>query len=118
MTVDRHNDPDGPSLLTVSFKSPPTPPSTDLADVSEAKAALETTQTVNMKHQRDSDILAQLLEITNAVSYEPTPVETVELEEQVTERRKRDKDRERQNKINERLKYEKELLQQARDSTS
>ena len=121
MTVNRHNDSKGPSLLTVFFKGSSSLPLSDNPDPN-TRAPLpeqsDRTETIEMRGKPDSEILAQLLELTQAVSYEQTADETAELEELANERKKRDKDRERQSKFNEKLKYEKALLQQARESTS
>ena len=118
MTVQRHNEAEGPSVLTVFFNEPTSSLHSGAAADQTYSEPIGRTQTIDMKHKLDIDILAHLMEITKAKPYEQTAAETAELEEQALERRKRDRDRERQLRINDRLKYETKLLQQARESTS
>lgn len=95
MTVNRTTDQLGPALMTVHFTSATeashvkteisstTSKHTSTGPVPESKAgpSLERTETINMKHRMDSEILDQLLKLTRAKVVTATPEETRQIRE-------------------------------------
>lgn len=75
-------------------------------------------ETIDMKHKHENEILSRLLELTNGIPYEITPEERAELEEVKDYQKNREKDRVRQERLNERRREEKRLLDQARGNTA
>lgn len=67
-----------------------------------------------MKHKHESEILSRLLELTNGVQYEASPDELAELRDVDDEKRRSERDREAQARLNEVKRQEKALLDLAR----
>lgn len=67
-----------------------------------------------MKHKDESEILARLLELTKGVQYEASPDELAELRDVDDEKRRSERDREAQARLNEVKRQEKALLDLAR----
>lgn len=67
-----------------------------------------------MKHKHESEILSRLLELTKGIPYEASPDELAELRDVDDEKRRSDKDREAQARLNEVKRQEKALLDLAR----
>ncbi len=93
MTINRTDNPEGPALMTISFKSPEaaaTTPETSTTSKntsaepvleSESGAIGERTETIDMKHREDSEILASLLQLTKAKVLKPTQEELQQIRE-------------------------------------
>ncbi|MCJ1455220.1 hypothetical protein MMC28_005574 [Mycoblastus sanguinarius] len=125
MTVDRTVDQEGPATLTVTFAPPPlkfpspmvSPAPTSSTDPSTAPSGHESAKrmkTIDMKHKHESEILSRLMELTRAMPYEASPDEEAELREVEDEKRRSERDREVQARLNEVKRQEKALLDQAR----
>ena len=124
MTVNRTLDQEGPATLTVFFASPPksssatTSPapssSTNPSTAPSAHSPADRVETIDMKHKHESEILSRLLELTKGTPYEASPDELAELRDVDDERRRSDKDREAQARLNEVKRQEKALLDLAR----
>ena len=71
-------------------------------------------KTIDMKHKHESEILSRLMELTRAMPYEASPDEEAELREVEDEKRRSERDREVQARLNEVKRQEKALLDQAR----
>lgn len=69
-----------------------------------------------MKHKHESEILKNLMTLTNGQQYEASPDELAELEDVDEARKRGDRDRQAQKNLNERRKQEQSLLDQARGS--
>ena len=67
-----------------------------------------------MKHKHENEILSRLLELTKGKSYEASPDELVELRDVDNEKRRSERDREGQARLNEVKRQEKALLDLAR----
>ena len=121
MTVNRSNNQEGPATLTVYFAPPPRITSTT---ASPAPSPSSTTPfghtpadrmaTIDMKHKNESEILSRLLELTRGVPYKATPEELDELMEVDVEKRRSERDRDAQAKLNEVRRQEQALLDKAR----
>lgn len=70
--------------------------------------------TINMKHRHESEILSQLLALTNAVPVEPTPEEVEQLQELAGQQEVSEKDSARHRIFNKEKKREEAILAQAR----
>ena len=124
MTVNRSHDQEGPATLTVVFASPPkissataSPPpflSKDTFTTSSGYAPADRIATIDMKHKKESEILSRLLELTRGIPYEASSDELVELRDVDDEKRRRERHREAQAKLNEVRRREKALLNLAR----
>lgn len=124
MTVNRTLDQEGPATLTVFFAPPPksysvtaspaSSSSTDPSTASSGHAPTGRIETIDMKHKHESNILSRLLEITQGVPYEASPEELAELSDAEDEKRRSERDREAQARLNEVKRQEKALLDLAR----
>lgn len=125
MSINRTLDQDGPATLTVFFAAPtpesasatasPAPtPSTHPSTSRSGHDPTDRIETIEMKNKHESEILAQLLELTRATPYEVTPEEQDELREVEDDKRFSERSRQAQAKLNEVKRQEKALLDQAR----
>ena len=127
MTVNRSHNQEGPATLTVYFAPPPPSPRISSATASPAPSSstdpsttlsrhtpADRIATIDMKHKNESEILSRLLELTKGMPYEATPEELDELKEVDVEKRRSERDREAQAKLNEVRRQEKALLDLAR----
>lgn len=90
MTTDRSNIENGPATLIVYFgsssrttlnDSPPGLHATGATvDITDESAIYDRTETIDMKNIRDSEILAQLMNVTKAIQVLPTPEDKAELQ--------------------------------------
>ena len=71
-----------------------------------------------MKHKHESDILSQLLSITQATPVVATPDEVVELRQLEDQRKRSEQDALMMAGVNEKRRREQALLQQARGSVA
>lgn len=126
MTVDRNVTQDGDALMSVHFVSPDTVQNSS-ANSSPAPSESATSgtsigdhdptervETINMKNITNSEILQRLVEITKAVPVEPTEEEQEEMRLLQEQSVKSARDARVSLEARERVKREKELLQQAR----
>ena len=67
-----------------------------------------------MKHKHENEILSRLLELTKGNAYEASPDELAELRDVHDEKRRSERDREGQARLNEVKRQEKALLDLAR----
>ena len=67
-----------------------------------------------MKHKHESEILSRLLELTKGMPYEASPDEMAEMTDVDDEKRRSERDRGAQARLNELKKQEKALLDLAR----
>lgn len=74
----------------------------------------DTIATIDMKYKTESEILSRLLELTKGVQYEASPDELAELRDVDDEKRRSERDREAQARLNEVKRQEKALLDLAR----
>ena len=124
MTVNRTLDQEGPATLTVFFAPPPRSPSatvspapsssTDPSTAPSGHAPTNRIETIDMKHKHENEILSRLLELTKGKSYEASPDELAELRDVDNEKRRSERDREGQARLNEVKRQEKALLDLAR----
>jgi DNA-binding protein H-NS len=82
MTLERTTNQEGPALMTVYFDDA-TQPETPVAgtQTEPTTSSQQRVVTINMKHRHESEILSQLLALTNAVPVEPTPEEVEQLQQ-------------------------------------
>ncbi|KAL8957122.1 MAG: hypothetical protein Q9193_005523, partial [Seirophora villosa] len=124
MTVNRSIDQAGPATLTI-FYAPPkdpvtaAPSSTPLSPAIQSKpsfsyTSFERTETINMKHKHELDILSQLMDLTKATPVAATPEEETELQQLAIQEERSAADRTRNAAHTEQRKQEKALLDQAR----
>jgi large subunit ribosomal protein MRP49 len=120
MTVNRTADKEGPCVLSVHLASPTSSSSeTTPAPSSEAEPSLATPDvlTIDMKMKQESEILAQLMEMTGAKQVEPTP-EEVELMRDLEEQSvKSERDSVRSKAWRAQWKKEQNMLKAAREGT-
>ncbi|KAF8863563.1 hypothetical protein BDZ45DRAFT_103833 [Acephala macrosclerotiorum] len=130
MTVNRTEDQLGPAVMTVHFTSTAaaastkpeisstTSKQTSTGPVPESKAGPITvrTETINMKHKVDSEILDQLLKLTNAKVVQPTPEEAREIRDIEEQNVRSARDAASMEAENKKRKREEEILRQARGS--
>ena len=121
MTVNRSHDQEGPATLTVFFAPPPksssataSPTPSDASTTSSGHVSADRIATIDVKHKNENEILSRLLELTEGVPYQASPDELAELREVDDEKRRSERDREAQAKLNEVRRQEKELLDMAR----
>jgi large subunit ribosomal protein MRP49 len=105
ISIARHNDPDGPSLLHIYMRSSTAAPDADSAPP---------THTLNIRDQQDSQILDALVKTVGATPIETTPLERQEIADlkELRDRGERDRVEVREKLIKERR--ELELLKIAR----
>lgn len=118
MTLERTTNQEGPALMTVYFDDAPQP-QTPGAPVASSQTEPTTSSqqrvaTINMKHRHESEILSQLLALTNAVPVEPTPQETEQLQELAAQQELSERDSARHAIYNAEKKREEAILAQAR----
>ena len=124
MSVNRTQDQTSPATLTVFFASPsdaamntsslaPSSSTTQGTPPSD-HATFERTETIQMKHRHESEILSELMTLTKASPVEPSAQEKAELQQLAEEERQGGLDRARNAAYNERKRQEKALLEQAR----
>ncbi|KAI9875212.1 MAG: hypothetical protein M1830_008755 [Pleopsidium flavum] len=124
MTVNRTTDQDGPATLTVFFAPPsgsqsptssPAPTSsTSQSTLPSEHTPFERAESINMKHKREPEILALLMEVTKATPVEATPEEQAELQELEEQSRRSETDSRRSAEVNEKRQREANVLAQAR----
>ena len=123
MTVNRTVDQEGPATLTIFFATPsaslPTAPQIPIPRTNSSSALsrheiFQRIEIIDMKHKHENDILSKLLELTNATPYKISSDEEVELREVEDDRRRSERDRETQARINSMKRQEKALMDQAK----
>lgn len=124
MTVNRSQDQAGPATLTIFYASSHDPatatsPSATMASVTRnnpisSDTPFERTETIDMKHRHESQILAELIGLTKARPVVATPKEAEELQKLADEEKCGALDRARNAVYLERKRQEKALLDQAR----
>ncbi|KAL9595025.1 MAG: hypothetical protein Q9219_006694 [cf. Caloplaca sp. 3 TL-2023] len=124
MTVYRSQDQASPATLTIYYGSPAspataasssTPNSSSMNTFSSSNhTSFERVKTIDMKHRHESDILAELMDLTKAAPVTATPEEEAELHKLADEEKHSAIDRERNKAYNEQKRQEKALLDQAR----
>lgn len=114
ISINIHNDPDGPSLLHIYTRQPA--PSTPSAPPSAASDTSTPTHTLNIRDKKDSEILDLLLKTVQAqeAPLEPSEAEVAEMREleEAKARAERDRVQVREHFLKERR--EQELLRLAR----
>ncbi|KAL8728759.1 MAG: hypothetical protein Q9166_005191 [cf. Caloplaca sp. 2 TL-2023] len=124
MTVNRTQNQAGQATLTVFYASPsditshtissaPSSSTSPTAPTSD-HTPFDRTETINMKHRHESEILSELLDLTKAVPVVATPEEEAEIQELADEERQAGIDRARNAAYIEQKRQEKALLDQAR----
>jgi len=127
MTVTRTQDQEGPALMTVHFTTPEEAATTDpeisssadkvesTAPVAEGKAGpiTDRVETLNMKHRVESEILNELLKLTNAKVVKPKPEELREIAELERLDAEAERDQAEQEKIYARQRRERAMLKAA-----
>jgi large subunit ribosomal protein MRP49 len=119
MTVERTTNQEGPALMTIYFNDTTQPqvPSASVASTQSDPAPSNQQHrlvTINMKHRHESEILSQLLALTNAVPVEPTPDEVEQLRELAEQQELSEKDSTKHRIYNEEKKREEAIISQAR----
>ncbi|KFY74689.1 hypothetical protein V501_02765 [Pseudogymnoascus sp. VKM F-4519 (FW-2642)] len=115
MTLERTTNQEGPALMTVYFDDA-TQPETPVAgtQTEPTTSSQQRVVTINMKHRHESEILSQLLALTNAVPVEPTPEEVEQLQQLAAQQEVSERDSARHAIFNAEKKREKAILAQAR----
>jgi large subunit ribosomal protein MRP49 len=127
MTVSRTEDQEGPALMTVHFATPQDatttlPEITSSADknastgpptTAEAGPTTIRVETINMKHRVDSEIVGELLKLTNARVVKPKPEELREIAELERLNAEAEQDQADQEKIYARQRRERAMLKAA-----
>lgn len=117
MTVNRSQDNTGPATLTIFYGAPkdsaPSPSTTQDTPTAEHRP-FERTETINMKHKHEADILSELVDLTRATPVVATPEEEAELQQLADEEKRSAADRIRNAAYSEQKRQEKALLDQAR----
>lgn len=124
MTVNRTKDQDGPAILTVFFAPPPrlasassspAPSSSTTSNTAPSEhAPFNRTESIDMKHILDSEIMSSLMTLARATPVIATPEDQAELEETREDNEMRRQDALIGAKHRERMREEKALLEQAR----
>lgn len=124
MTVNRSHDQAGPATLTVFYASPsdsasgtssPAPSSSTTQETPPSHhARFERTETIDMKHRHESEILSELMDLTKATPVVATAEEEAELQELADQEKRSESDRARNAAYTEQKRQEKALLDQAR----
>ncbi|KAL8758185.1 MAG: hypothetical protein Q9184_004004 [Pyrenodesmia sp. 2 TL-2023] len=117
MTVNRLQDNTGPATLTIYYGAPKDSapsPSTTQENPKFDHTPFERTETINMKHKHEADILSELVDLTKATPVVPTPEEEAELQQLADEEKRGAADRIRNAAYTEQKRQEKALLDQAR----
>ncbi|OAF59729.1 hypothetical protein VC83_03785 [Pseudogymnoascus destructans] len=120
MTLERTTNQEGPALMTVYFDDathPQTPSAPVAGTQTEPPASSQQrVVTINMKHRHESEILSQLLALTNAVPVEPTPEEVEQLQKLAALKEVGERDSARHRIFNAEKKREEAILAQARSA--
>jgi large subunit ribosomal protein MRP49 len=127
ITIDRHTDPNGPSLLHIYTKTPlstptaldptaHTPPSAAQTPLvpSTSTSTSAPTHTLDMRDQQESEILAALVKTTGATEIQPTAQEEAEMAEMEEARERSERDRVLMRETLVKARREEELLKIAR----
>jgi large subunit ribosomal protein MRP49 len=125
MTINRTADQSGPAILTIHFttssSSRPSINSTTDSQTSDAPVAVTTpgpaverTEVINMKFKDESEILSQLMTLTQAKPVKATLEETRQIEELKELRARTLKDSATMSAVNAKRKREENILAQAR----
>lgn len=128
MTVNRTQNQTGPATLTIFYASPSDSPgntsspapssSTTQSTPTSDHTPFERTETIDMKHRHESEILSDLMDLTKATPVVPTPEEEAELQQLAEEERQSGLDRARNAAYTEQKRQEKALLDQARGAVA
>jgi len=127
MTVTRTQDQEGPALMTIQFTTPEeaaaiTPEISSPADKVDSTAPITQGQavsitnrveTINMKHRVDSEILNELLKLTNARVIKAKPEELREIAELERLEAEAERDQAEQEKIYAKQRRERAMLKAA-----
>jgi len=126
MTVTRTAEQSGTATLTVFFTPPsaastPAHPSAGTSSTSNETApsdhaAYERTETIDMKHKHESEILTQLMALVQGEPVVATAEETAELRELEEQRRRSEKDAQVMKGVLAAKRRQAEILEQARKS--
>ena len=114
MTVHRTTNQSGPATMTIFLSTEglvSVTPTTDFM-------TNEKVTTIDMKHRHESEILKDLLKITQAQVVDATPEEELQLQQLEEQRRQSEIDRERSKQNLEKRRQEARLLAQAREALS
>ncbi|KAL8655198.1 MAG: hypothetical protein Q9210_001027 [Variospora velana] len=124
ITINRSIDQAGPASLTIFYASPKDPDtaassSTPSSPAMQSKltsnhTSFERTETINMKHKHEWDVLSELMDLTKATPVAATPGEATELQQLANEEKRSAADRARNAAYTEQRRQEKALLDQAR----
>ncbi|MCJ1253432.1 hypothetical protein MMC24_001243 [Lignoscripta atroalba] len=124
MTINRSTDQTGPATLSIFFAPAPTSTSPTASPAPASSTSTSTppsehtpsdrTESIDMKHKHESDILLQLMKITRAMPVEATADEEEELQQLEEQRKRSEQDALRMAEVNEKRRREQALLQQAR----
>lgn len=117
MTISRTTNTADPATMSIFFSSVPESgaSSSSSSDGQVQNTAVnERLQTINMKHKHESDILKELLQITEAVEVKATEKELEMMRDIEEQRKKSDEDREFDKVVQEKKRQETQLLDQAR----
>ena len=111
MTVSRSCNQKGPSTMTVTFSSPPTASSS-------FTSTPERIELINMKNKNVSVILTKLMELTKAKAVRATAEELRQIQEFEEQQKKCEEVRVLMARETERIKKEKDMLEQSRGETA
>ncbi|KAI4154594.1 MAG: hypothetical protein LQ341_000316 [Variospora aurantia] len=123
ITINRSIDQADPANLTIFYASPKDPDtaasSTPSSPAMQSKltsnhTSFERTETINMKHKHELDVLSELMDLTKARPVAATPEAATELQQLANEERRSAADRARNAAYTEQRRQEKALLDQAR----
>jgi len=124
MTVNRITDQAGPATMTIFYapplesSSPTASPagssSTSTSTTPSIHTPFDRTETINMKHRNESEILSLLMDLTKAIPVKATPEEEQELRQLEEENKRSELDAQRSAEVNALRKREAALLDQAR----
>ncbi|KZF19978.1 50S ribosomal protein-like protein Mrp49 [Xylona heveae TC161] len=121
MTINRTHNQSGSATMTIFFAdsskdgSPPTAAtSTTTSGLPSDHIPFDRTETVEMKHRHESQILSELVKLTKARKIEATAEEKEQLKQVQEDRRQSEKSSQRAAVINAQRKQKEEMLRQAR----
>ena len=123
MTVVRSQTEAGLATLTIFFDDHPAGMSSTTASMTTTAASAEALaasssgrkEVIDMQHKHESEILKQVMELTQATQVRATPEEEAEMQESGEQRKRSAQDVLRNAKLNEQKRQEKALLEQARN---
>jgi large subunit ribosomal protein MRP49 len=113
MTVTRHDDANGPSIMTITFTAPQ-PAVGSAADATPATTTAKPPAKIDMKNKVESEILQELMKLAGGTEVAPTEVELEEKRELEEAAERGQRDRERSLAVRRERKKEEEMLRQAR----